>query len=167
MRVTSLPLALIAAVTAAGTSATAQTTVPIPAVADSADYAKILSGAYSADEPGGAAPVAAGGEIVYLSATGMADLERMTTPFTLSDGEATGYGYGLGIGDIGGRPAIRHGGGIFGSSPTRSTCLTPTCSWRCSRTRPAARSTPAWSPPSSRHWPSAIRPRNSSGSRWT
>ena len=41
-------------------------------------------------------------------------LERMTTPFVLTNGDTTQYGYGLGTGDVRGRRAIRHGGGIFG-----------------------------------------------------
>ena len=43
-----------------------------------------------------------------------ASLKKMTTPYVLKNGEATTYGYGLGITAIRGRPAIRHGGGIFG-----------------------------------------------------
>ena len=43
-----------------------------------------------------------------------ASLKRMTTPYVLKNGESTGYGYGLGIGNLRGRRAIRHGGGIFG-----------------------------------------------------
>jgi D-alanyl-D-alanine carboxypeptidase len=43
-----------------------------------------------------------------------ASLKRMTTPYVLKNGESTGYGYGLGITNIRGRRAIRHGGGIFG-----------------------------------------------------
>ncbi|MGH7541459.1 MAG: serine hydrolase, partial [Gemmatimonadota bacterium] len=50
-----------------------------------------------------------GGEVVSA-----ASLERMTTPFTLNGGETTDYGYGLAIGEVRGRRAIRHGGGIFG-----------------------------------------------------
>lgn len=45
-----------------------------------------------------------------------ASLERMITPYTLSDGESTGYGFGLAVRDIRGRHAIAHGGGIFGFS---------------------------------------------------
>ena len=41
-------------------------------------------------------------------------LERMTTPYTLNNGNSTGYGYGLAVGDVRGHAAIRHGGGIFG-----------------------------------------------------
>ncbi len=43
-------------------------------------------------------------------------LAKMTTPYQLSDGSATGYGYGLGISDVRGHRAIAHGGGIFGFS---------------------------------------------------
>lgn len=50
-----------------------------------------------------------GGEVV-----GAASLARMTTPFVLNDGSATNYGYGLGIAEVRGHRAIRHGGGIFG-----------------------------------------------------
>jgi CubicO group peptidase (beta-lactamase class C family) len=39
---------------------------------------------------------------------------KMTTPYVLKSGEATTYGYGLSIGDVRGRRAIGHGGGIFG-----------------------------------------------------
>ncbi|MFW6039892.1 MAG: serine hydrolase, partial [Gemmatimonadota bacterium] len=45
---------------------------------------------------------------------GEASLKRMTTPYVLNDGDTTGYGYGLGMAEIRGRRAIRHGGGIFG-----------------------------------------------------
>jgi CubicO group peptidase (beta-lactamase class C family) len=40
--------------------------------------------------------------------------EQMTTPFTLNNGSATGYGFGLGIDDLEGRPRVSHGGGING-----------------------------------------------------
>jgi CubicO group peptidase (beta-lactamase class C family) len=50
-----------------------------------------------------------GGKVVSA-----ASLKRMTTPYVLKNGESTGYGYGLGIGNLRGRRAIRHGGGIFG-----------------------------------------------------
>jgi CubicO group peptidase (beta-lactamase class C family) len=43
-------------------------------------------------------------------------LKKMTTPYELNDGESTGYGYGLLVNDIRGKPAIGHGGGIFGFS---------------------------------------------------
>jgi CubicO group peptidase (beta-lactamase class C family) len=46
--------------------------------------------------------------------------ERMITPATLSDGSETGYGYGLGIGDLDGHPVISHGGGINGFNTQRS-----------------------------------------------
>ena len=52
-----------------------------------------------------------GGKVVSA-----ASLKRMTTPYVLKNGEATNYGYGLGIGNLRGRRAIRHGGGIFGFS---------------------------------------------------
>jgi CubicO group peptidase (beta-lactamase class C family) len=52
-----------------------------------------------------------GGKVVSA-----ASLKRMTTPYVLKNGEATSYGYGLGIGNLRGRRAIRHGGGIFGFS---------------------------------------------------
>jgi CubicO group peptidase (beta-lactamase class C family) len=39
---------------------------------------------------------------------------RMTTEFTLNDGEGTGYGYGLSVREIDGTPVIDHGGGIHG-----------------------------------------------------
>ncbi len=41
---------------------------------------------------------------------------RMTTEFTLNDGEGTGYGYGLSVREINGTPVIDHGGGIHGFS---------------------------------------------------
>ncbi len=40
--------------------------------------------------------------------------ERMTTPFTLKDGEATTYGYGFSLITLRGHRAIAHGGGIHG-----------------------------------------------------
>jgi hypothetical protein len=45
-----------------------------------------------------------------------ASLERAWTPYVLKGGKATGYGYGWGISKLRGRPAIEHGGGIFGFS---------------------------------------------------
>lgn len=39
---------------------------------------------------------------------------RMTTVATLNDGEATRYGYGLGVGDLDGHLRVSHGGGING-----------------------------------------------------
>lgn len=39
---------------------------------------------------------------------------RMTTEGTLNDGEATGYGYGLGVGDLDSHLRVSHGGGING-----------------------------------------------------
>jgi CubicO group peptidase (beta-lactamase class C family) len=50
-----------------------------------------------------------GGKVVSA-----ASLKRMTTPYVLKNGQPTGYGYGLSIGNLRGRRAIRHGGGIFG-----------------------------------------------------
>jgi hypothetical protein len=41
-------------------------------------------------------------------------LSRMTTGFTLNDGEDTGYGYGLGVSELRDDPIIAHGGGIHG-----------------------------------------------------
>ena len=43
--------------------------------AETSQYEKIVRSAYGADEPGAAVLVAKGGEIVFLDATGMADLE--------------------------------------------------------------------------------------------
>ena len=40
----------------------------------------------------------------------------MTAPTVLTDGEEIPYGYGLGLSDLRGRPAIGHSGGIFGFS---------------------------------------------------
>lgn len=45
-----------------------------------------------------------------------ASVARMTTPYALASGESSGYGYGLGIADVRGHRAVRHGGGIFGFS---------------------------------------------------
>jgi CubicO group peptidase (beta-lactamase class C family) len=39
---------------------------------------------------------------------------QMTTPFTLNDGSKTGYGFGLGVGNLEGNPMVSHGGGING-----------------------------------------------------
>lgn len=41
-------------------------------------------------------------------------LKQMTTPYTLSDGTDTGYGFGLGMRDLEGHRRIGHGGGING-----------------------------------------------------
>ncbi len=41
-------------------------------------------------------------------------LQRMTTPYVLSGGDTTAYGYGLGVREVRDRHAIGHGGGIFG-----------------------------------------------------
>ncbi len=43
-----------------------------------------------------------------------ASLAKVNTPYRLSDGKSTGYGYGWGIATLQGRPAISHGGGING-----------------------------------------------------
>jgi CubicO group peptidase (beta-lactamase class C family) len=40
--------------------------------------------------------------------------EQMATPATLGDGSATGYGFGLGIGELDGHASVAHGGGING-----------------------------------------------------
>lgn len=40
--------------------------------------------------------------------------KKMMTPFQLDDGSSTDYGYGFLIGELRERPAIFHGGGIFG-----------------------------------------------------
>ncbi|MCZ6836865.1 MAG: serine hydrolase [Planctomycetota bacterium] len=45
-------------------------------------------------------------------------LEKMCTPYTLNDGEETGYGYGLGIGEFEGHRRISHNGGIHGFNST-------------------------------------------------
>lgn len=39
---------------------------------------------------------------------------QMTTPYELTDGSSTGYGFGLGVGDLEGHPRVSHGGGING-----------------------------------------------------
>jgi CubicO group peptidase (beta-lactamase class C family) len=43
-----------------------------------------------------------------------ASYEQMTTRSTLNDGSATGYGFGLGVGNLEGHPRISHSGGING-----------------------------------------------------
>jgi CubicO group peptidase (beta-lactamase class C family) len=45
----------------------------------------------------------------------------MLTSAVLNDGETTGYGYGLGIGDLEGHPTVSHGGGINGFSTALAT----------------------------------------------
>jgi len=50
-----------------------------------------------------------GGEVVSA-----ASVARMTTPYVLTNGSSTGYGYGFNVGEVRGHRAIRHGGGIFG-----------------------------------------------------
>ena len=47
-------------------------------------------------------------------------LEEMTTEAALADGEGTGYGLGLSVGDLGGHRRVGHGGGINGFSSTLS-----------------------------------------------
>ncbi len=42
--------------------------------------------------------------------------QRLWTDYTLSDGEKTGYGFGWGLGEHGGKKIIQHSGGIFGFS---------------------------------------------------
>lgn len=71
MRVISLPFALVAALAMSVTppAALAQAT------AAAGQYEKILSNTYKADQPGAAALVARGDEVVFLGAAGMADLE--------------------------------------------------------------------------------------------
>jgi CubicO group peptidase (beta-lactamase class C family) len=41
---------------------------------------------------------------------------KMNTPTTLPDGSTEDYGFGMGIRELRGRPALGHGGGIFGFS---------------------------------------------------
>ena len=43
-----------------------------------------------------------------------ASYRQMTTSGTLNDGSATGYGFGLVVGDLEGHPSVSHGGGING-----------------------------------------------------
>ncbi len=45
-----------------------------------------------------------------------ASLEKAWTPYRLTNGESTGYGYGWAIDKLRGRTSIAHGGGIFGFS---------------------------------------------------
>lgn len=45
-----------------------------------------------------------------------ASRERMETPVQLNSGVSTGYGYGVGMYEYGGRRFVEHGGGIFGFS---------------------------------------------------
>ncbi len=49
-------------------------------------------------------------------------LIRMTSPYRLTDGSETSYGYGLAFGDIKGHKVISHGGGIHGFT-TQATYL--------------------------------------------
>ncbi len=50
-----------------------------------------------------------GGELISEES-----LERMSTPYVLKNGNATGYGYGLAPRDLRGRRAIGHSGGTYG-----------------------------------------------------
>lgn len=43
-----------------------------------------------------------------------ASWKRAFTPYTLSPGKSTGYGYGWGVGTLQGAPVVDHGGGING-----------------------------------------------------
>jgi len=43
-----------------------------------------------------------------------ASYRQMTTPGTLNNGSATGYAFGLGVGELQGHPSVSHGGGING-----------------------------------------------------
>jgi CubicO group peptidase (beta-lactamase class C family) len=75
-----LPLALIAALVTVALMSPAARTQPgrlrtASASQAASQYAKILSSVYKADQPGAAALVAKGDEIVFLGAAGMADLE--------------------------------------------------------------------------------------------
>jgi len=45
-----------------------------------------------------------------------ASWQRALTPYTLSDGKSTGYGYGWQVGTLQGVPVVSHGGGINGFS---------------------------------------------------
>lgn len=45
-----------------------------------------------------------------------ASWQRAFTPYTLSDGKSTGYGYGWQVGTLQGVPVLAHGGGINGFS---------------------------------------------------
>lgn len=51
----------------------------------------------------------AGGRVVSAES-----YRRMTQPSVLPNGRNTGYGFGLILGDVDGRPVVHHGGGIFG-----------------------------------------------------
>ena len=66
------PIAVLAALTITSPAARSQ-----PAASQ---YAQILSSAYKPDQPGAAALVAKGDYIVFLGATGMADLELAVSP---------------------------------------------------------------------------------------
>ncbi len=46
---------------------------------------------------------------------------QMTTPATLSDGSATGYGFGLGVGELNEHARVSHGGGINGFNTMLAT----------------------------------------------
>ena len=69
---------------------------------------------------------------------------QMTTPWTLNNGEALGYGFGLAVGDFEDHPVISHGGGINGFTTHSSyypdddiaivvLCNTPTNTGRVER----------------------------------
>lgn len=73
-------------------------------------------------QPGaGGALLSTGGELVRWSLAlaegkivSAESYAAMTTPAVLNSGEATNYGFGLGIGVFEGRPTVFHGGGIPG-----------------------------------------------------
>ncbi len=48
-------------------------------------------------------------------------LDKAFTPYTLANGESTGYGYGWLVGDFAGHRSIEHGGGINGFSTYEMT----------------------------------------------
>ncbi|HEY9180800.1 MAG TPA: serine hydrolase domain-containing protein, partial [Candidatus Baltobacteraceae bacterium] len=46
---------------------------------------------------------------------------QMTTPFTLTNGKSTGYGFGIGVGSVFGRPTVGHDGLVSGFSSENLT----------------------------------------------
>jgi CubicO group peptidase (beta-lactamase class C family) len=70
-----LTLALIASLVAVTMASPADRLRAAAASQAASPYTKILSSVYKSDQPGAAALVAKGDDIVFLGATGMADLE--------------------------------------------------------------------------------------------
>ncbi len=75
---------------------------------------------------------------------------RMTTPVKLKDGSEASYGYGLLLGELGGRRMIGHGGGIEGFAtqlsyyPDRRVTVAVLANAEHARTRPIAETIARW-----------------------